>query len=132
MSVNLRKGRNFKRRFAAYTLLFGVLGCIFFYFNFFYFSEKSLFISPIGEVKGDVSVIKKKLKEKNISFSEVLPLSDSAYLINIPNDKQVKLSSIKDIDKQISSLQRILIQLTIEGKLFKSIDFRFSEPVVSF
>lgn len=132
MSVNLRKGRNFKRRFAVYTLLFGVLGFVFFYFNFFYFSKKSLFISPIGKAGRDVSVIEKKLKEKNISFSEVLPLSDLAYLINIPNGKQVKLSSVKDIDKQISSLQRILIQLTIEGKLFKSIDFRFSEPIISF
>jgi hypothetical protein len=57
---------------------------------------------------------------------------DSSYSVNIPNNGQVILSGDKDINSQIASLQRILIQLTIEGKTFKNIDFRFSEPTISF
>jgi len=34
--------------------------------------------------------------------------------------------------QQIASLQRILRALTIEGKSFKNIDFRFKEPIISF
>lgn len=91
-----------------------------------------MFISPLGKVKNDLAIIERSLKEKKISFSQVVRLSDLTYLIDIPNNGQVKLSSVKDIGKQITSLQRILVELTIEGKLFKSIDFRFEEPVVSF
>ena len=75
--------------------------------------------------------VKKLLKEGNIMFSKVT-LSGLVYLIDIPNNGQVSLSSQKDMASQISSLQRILRQLTIEGKQFKSIDFRFNEPIISF
>jgi len=85
----------------------------------------------MGKTNVDLVFVEKKLKDKDILFSQV-SLSDNSYLIDIQNNGQVRLSLDKDIDKQIASLQRILIQLTIEGKLFKSIDFRFSEPIVSF
>jgi len=42
------------------------------------------------------------------------------------------ISSKKNIDEQISSLQRILRELTIDDRPFKSIDFRFEKPVVEF
>lgn len=79
----------------------------------------------------DISNIEKLLKESNILFSTVV-FSDSSYIINIPNSGQVKFSSQKDIEGQISSLQRILRELTIEGRPFKKIDFRFDEPIISF
>ena len=79
----------------------------------------------------DLSSVKKILKDNNISFSEVT-LSDDSYLVDISDNGQIKLSQDKDINKQISSLQRILAALTIEGKPFKSIDFRFEEPIISF
>ena len=75
--------------------------------------------------------VEKILKDNNIAFSAVTAL-DSSYSVNIPNNGQVILSGDKDINSQIASLQRILIQLTIEGKTFKNIDFRFSEPTISF
>lgn len=94
-------------------------------------SGKPLFLSPIGENNNDTKKIEKILKNNNISFSQV-SLADSYYEIIISNNGQVKISLKKDIDKQITSLQRILRELTIEGKSFKSIDFRFEEPIVSF
>ena len=79
----------------------------------------------------DLVSVEKILKDNNISFSAVTTL-DSSYSVNIPNNGLVILSGDKDINSQIASLQRILIQLTIEGKTFKNIDFRFSEPTISF
>lgn len=86
----------------------------------------------MGKNNIDVKKVEKILKDKNILFSSIVVLSDSSYLITIPNNGQVRLTPKKDIEKQVSSLQRILLQLTIEGKPFKSIDFRFEEPIISF
>ncbi len=96
------------------------------------YSKGSVFISPLGEENADSAKVEKLLREKNISFSGISILSDSSYLITISNNGQVRFSSQKDIDKQVSSLQRIVRELTIEGKQFKIIDFRFSEPIISF
>lgn len=131
MSINPRRQKNFKRKFAAYILLLGILGLCVFFLNTFFVSKKPLFISPIGKINTDKSLIEKILKDNNILFSQV-SLSDYSYLINIPNNGQVRLSQNKDIVKQISSLQRILRELTIEGKPFKNIDFRFEKPIISF
>lgn len=131
MSMNQRRRKYLKRKFAAYILLLGVLGVFAFFLNIFFVSNKPLFISPLGEVKIDKTLVEKSLKNRNILFFEVI-LSDYAYLINIPNNGQVRLDLNKDIDEQISSLQRILKELTIVGKSFKNIDFRFEEPIISF
>jgi len=91
-----------------------------------------LFVSPMGKSNSDRTKVEKILRDKNILFSQVFVLADSSYMINISDNVQVRLSSQKNIDNQISSLQRILRELTIEGKSFKNIDFRFSEPIISF
>ncbi len=131
MLTNPRRQKHFKIKFAAYILFLGILGVAVFYLNAFILSRKPLFISPIGKVSTDLSSVKKILKDNNISFSEVT-LSDDSYLVDISDNGQVKLSQDKDMTSQISSLQRILNQLTIEGKPFKRMDFRFSEPIISF
>ena len=131
MLINPRRQKHFKIKFAAYILLLGILVISFFFLNRFILSRKPLFISPIGKISIDLSSVKKILKDNNISYSKVT-LSDDSYLVNISDNGQVRLSQYKDIGKQISSLQRMLIQLTIEGKPFESIDFRFSEPIISF
>ena len=131
MSTNLRRKRNFKKKFVAYILFLGILGCAAFVLHTYLASTKPLFISPIGKLNTDLTTVKNILKKNNIVFSKVI-LSDYSYLVDIQNNGQVKLSQNKDINRQIASLQRILIQLTIEGKLFKSIDFRFSEPIIFF
>lgn len=131
MYINPRKQRSFRKKLTAYTLLLAILISILLFFNSGFFLKRQLFISPIGKVGTDISAVKKNLKENNISFSDVLVLSDS-YMVIIPNNGFIRLSASKDIAKQTTSLQRILRELTIEGKTFESIDFRFAEPVVSF
>ena len=130
MFTNPRKKKHFKRKI-IYILLLVAVVCAGFFLNTFFNSRKPLYISPIGKVNTDKEYVEKVLKRNNILFSDVI-LSDSSFLVNIQNNGQVKFSRNKDIDKQISSLQRILIQLTIKGESFKSIDFRFSEPIISF
>jgi hypothetical protein len=108
-----------------------VVACGAFFLNTFSASKGPLFISPLGKVNVDLNKVRKALIDKNISFSTV-SLSDYSYLIILQNNEQIRISESKDIVKQITSLQRILNQLTIEGKSFKSIDFRFTEPIISF
>jgi hypothetical protein len=131
MSINPRKKRYFKRKVAVYFLILGVLGVSAFFLNRFFISRRPLFISPIGKINIDKTHVEKILKDNKILFSEVI-LSDYSYLVNIKDNGQVRLSQDKNIEEQVSSLQKILNQLTIEGKTFKGIDFRFSEPIISF
>lgn len=132
MFANTKRQKRSKQKITIYIFVLGIVMCIMFFSIFLYFFKKTSFISPLGKIDNNIAMVEEKLKEKNIPFSHVLALSNSVYQVNIPDNRDIKLSSVKDIDKQISSLQRILNQLTIEGKQFKSIDFRFSEPVVSF
>jgi cell division septal protein FtsQ len=125
------KRKRFRRRIISYIFLLGILGIFAFFLNTFFLSRKETIISPLSKPGIDLVSVEKILKDNNIAFSAVTAL-DSSYSVNIPNNGQVILSGDKDINSQIASLQRILIQLTIEGKTFKNIDFRFSEPTISF
>ena len=131
MSVNPRQQRHFKKKIVEYIFLLGVLGLTAFLLNVFIISKKPLFISPMGRMDINKVSIEKTLKDNGISFSGLVS-SDCCYVFNIQNNEQIKLSRAKDIHEQIASLQRILRELTIEGKSFKSIDFRFLEPIISF
>lgn len=132
MPIKPRGRKSFKTKLTGYILLLTILGFVIFLINSLFLSGKPLFISPMGENNIDTKKVEKILKDKNILFSSIVLLSDSSYLISISNNGKVRLSLGKDIEKQISSLQRILVALTIEGKPFKNIDFRFAEPIISF
>ncbi len=132
MHINPRRKKSLRKTIIIWICLLAVLGCAIFLFDSFSLFKKPMFISPLGKVNNNVEAVEKILREKKIPFSQVLISSDSTYEIGIANNGLVKISSAKDIGKQISSLQRILVELTIEGKPFKSIDFRFEEPIISF
>jgi hypothetical protein len=131
MSINPRKRKYSKVKFVAYLLILIILSVAAFFFNIFFASRKPLFISPISEVNVDKSYVEKILKDNKILFT-IISLSDYSFLVEIKDNGQVRFSLDKNIEEQASSLQKILNQLTIEGKTFKSIDFRFSEPIISF
>lgn len=128
--MNLGRQKRSKKIIVVYLLVLGVLIIAVYSFNKLSLINKPLFISPIGKVSTNVSSVEKILKENKIQFSGVMRDGNS-YSVQIA-DGLVKLSSDKDINQQIASLQRILIQLTIEGKSYKVIDFRFNEPIISF
>lgn len=131
MSKKIRHQRSLKKRIFYIFLLALITASSFLIYSIFQ-ANSPLFISPLGKNNSDIKKVEKILKDNNILFSQVSVLSDSSYIINIPNNGQVRFSPQKNIDEQVSSLQRILRELTIEGKPFKIIDFRFKEPVLTY
>jgi len=131
MHTNPRQKRSLKQKIIVYILLLGALAISCFLYDKLVLLRRVPYISPLGGSTVDINSVEKDLKDQNIPFSSVTVSSDF-YLVSLQNNGQVMLSPDKDIKKEIASLQRILIQLTIEGKTFKSIDFRFAEPTISF
>jgi len=94
--------------------------------------KKPIVIDPVvRNAKIDTSKIEKLLSDSSIPFSSV-SFARSYFDIGLKDDGKVYISSKKDIIIQISSLQAILKQLTINGKRFQLIDFRFDKPVIVF
>jgi hypothetical protein len=107
---------------------FGIL----IYYKFY--PRSSIFISPLGKQKANLqkSDIEKNLLKANITFNKITINSDSSFVVYLSDGSEVIFSSKKDIQSQISSLQFIRSRLTIEGKRFKSLDFRFDKPLIVF
>ncbi|MBI2031171.1 MAG: hypothetical protein HYT08_01015 [Candidatus Levybacteria bacterium] len=131
------KKRKNKGKYLLFKILFAVLIFIsitsFFYILYLSFIKKPVVISPLGKKSvAKTQVISETLSKKQIPFASVETASDSSYLVNLSDGGQVIISSSKDIEIQISSLQLILKRLTIEGKRLKKLDFRFEKPVLSF
>lgn len=55
-----------------------------------------------------------------------------AIVVILDHNQTVYLSKTKDLKKQLASLQLALSEFTIKGKQFKTLDFRFSQSVVTF
>lgn len=133
MSVATRKTHRFRKRLFWHFLYLLFLALVILFYYLFNFFSRPLFITPL--VKGgslDSLDVEKKLKDAKIPFVSINSDSNSSYIITIALGGEIRMSSRKNIDKQISSLQRILRELTIEGRPFKSIDLRFEKPVVEF
>lgn len=101
-------------------------------FPSFSWFRKRLIINPvINNPQIDTLKIESILSGVGISFSSI-ELAKDYYNIKLKDGGQVYLSFKKDFNIQISSLTSILKQLTINGKRFNFIDFRFEKPLVSF
>jgi cell division septal protein FtsQ len=93
--------------------------------------KKELFISPITGISNqDAKKIETILINAQITYASITLEADSSYVVKLQDGGEVILSLKKNIDKQITSLQLILKQLTIDGKRFNRIDFRFDKPLV--
>lgn len=75
--------------------------------------------------------IKILMQQKNVPTASIEQVSDTSYKIVLFSGEEVYLSSQKSLAEQISSLQRILSRLTIEGKHFVRLDVRFDKPVIT-
>jgi hypothetical protein len=76
--------------------------------------------------------LEKVLQEKKVDYKVVSKLQDGSCIIKLTDGSIVIISSLKDINKEISSLQFILKRLTMEGKEFTKLDLRFEKPVITF
>lgn len=118
--------------FIALMGMFILLGIVYLIF-FLSFPKKQLFISPLALQKTTYrNQIDEMLQKSEIAFTSVESAKDSTYLVNLKDGGQVIITQNKNVQNQISSLQLILSRLTIEGKRFKSLDFRYDKPVVLF
>jgi hypothetical protein len=98
-----------------------------------------LYISPLALVRAvngadDEAVFAKKLnvelRKTRIPYTKVDTMDGETYTLYLAEKGEVLLSSKKDLQVQIASLQVIYNRLTMEGKQFRKLDLRFSKPVV--
>src|ERR1035437_579672 len=112
-------------------LLLSVAVIEYLYLNFSF--GRATFLSPIAKVnQSKVAVVENALDKKKIPFLSTSYNLDNSFTVELRDGGEVILSSGKDLDSQLSSLQLILSRLTIEGKKLKKLDFRFDNPVVVF
>ena len=107
------------------------------------FLQKQLFVSPVpisfsktqlfsdGSSFLTTKAIETLLKKNDIAFESVYYMQDQTYVVVLPEGGEVVLSANKSFEEQISSLQLISSRLTIEGKRFSRLDFRFNKPVIT-
>ena len=137
MSIKKRKIKNSFFR-SIKIFLFALVGIsVLFYIVYlavsFFFPKKELFISPLSIQKNIYhNRIDDLLQKSGIAFTSIKDGPDSSYLVTLKDGGQVIITQNKNVQNQISSLQLILSRLTIEGKRFKSLDFRYDKPVVLF
>ena len=125
----IRELKFFIIAFLATFVLLGIICAIFLVFS----QNHNILLNPLSNKKDVFQNQAEDLLEKTgINFSSVKIASDSSYLVTLQDGSQVILNQNKNLQNQISSLQLILSRLTIEGKRFKSLDFRYDKPVVSF
>ena len=94
-------------------------------------TKKALFISPVTTNSNqDAKKIETLLLNAQITFASISLTANSSYIVKLQDGGQVVLSLKKDIGRQITSLQPILKQLTIDGRRFNRIDFRYDKPLV--
>jgi hypothetical protein len=132
MKRSLRRIRNGKKNKFLFLVIFTVLaamGSFLFYLHFF--SNKPLFISPLASDNQSATFnLENLLLNSDIEFSTIVFRSPSTYLVKLRQDGEAIFSVNKDLKEQITSLQAVIKQLTIEGKRIIRIDFRFDKPVI--
>lgn len=144
MLTNRKKLKNRRKKIKAIFLstLFVLLTGVFLgYLSWTTVFSKAHYISPLASkvLSADSSLKQEKeikkleilLKEKQIEFVSI-STTGTIYLIRLKNDAEVIISSTKDLNTQISSLQFILSRLTMEARQFSRLDLVFDKPVIVF
>jgi hypothetical protein len=137
-----------KRKIRTTVKQIGILTALFFgtlvvlLLVFLFLTARKHLASPLATMQAQIQTlthqpnatqqIKDALNKNNIAVLSVVSAQGNATLITLSEHTEVIFSNRKDIAQQIASLQLIERQLTIEGKRFHRIDFRFDDPVVTF
>lgn len=137
-SITKRKNKVIYKRFFLFFGIFIVvlLGCVVVFGWQFLKSEKLLSPLGLGSLTTGLTTDKTSVIE-SFCQAQKLPCQhvtddNSTITITLDNNAIILLSSQKDLQKQLASLQLTLSSLTIEGKQFKKLDFRFEKPFVTF
>ena len=73
-----------------------------------------------------VIALKKMLSKYEISYDQIYTTKEGDYIIKLNPDGEVLLN------QNAASLQLVLARITMEGKRFSRLDFRFEKPVIVF
>ena len=79
-----------------------------------------------------VIALKKMLSKYEISYDQIYTTKEGDYIIKLNPDGEVLLNQNAALEQNISSLQLVLARITMEGKRFSRLDFRFEKPVIVF
>jgi hypothetical protein len=102
--------------------------------------HKTILVSPLplrpgtllpGVHRDDEAVLRRLLTTHAISYTSLVHTADG-YVLSLNPKQQVILSRTKDLSGQISSLQIILPQLTMEGREFRTLDMRYNKPIITY
>jgi hypothetical protein len=131
-NIRIKKRRNWKVLYFLIGSLFVSILLLFagYYLNLYYPD----ILSPLARERfyGTLK-IEQALTKANIKFIKVARQNkDLSFEVILSEQEEVIFSSKKDIQSQIASLQLITKRLTIEGKRFKSLDFRYDKPLIVF
>lgn len=96
------------------------------------FKDTNLISPAAWKTQTRVEYLKNELKSANIETHEIKKNNDDSYTLVLKNGGEAIISFNKDIKEQVASLQFMVARLTIEGKSFKTIDLRFSNPLIAF
>lgn len=139
-SPDRKKKRIVKKILVISCIAIGVVGLLStgVYFLIMHKLQQPNYISPLASIgfvqarqkDSKVELVKKELKKHNIEYTSVQQEKDAVLTVKLKDGGIVTFSSQKDIMTQIASLQYILSHLTMEGKLFTRLDFRFEKPVI--
>ncbi len=142
---NKRRSRFFIRKLIIYIIsFFGIflfcLGLLFLFTR-----QQKLLLNPVkfavtqiqnavNYINTDVAVNQTKslLDKHNIAYKSVTVNKQNDIVVELDSSGEAILSPGKDLPTQIASLQVTIAHLTIIGKRFVRLDFRFERPVVLF
>ncbi|CAN5125565.1 hypothetical protein BH09PAT1_BH09PAT1_2640 [soil metagenome] len=128
-----------KKRILLLSMMSGGAGLLFIVIGVVVLRHEPTFISPLpflrslglaNDQDGDKKTIETFLKQNTISYKNVTVSGKSTYIIITDGGGTAYLTNTKDISVQLSSLQRILSRLTMEGKKFSRLDLRYDKPVI--
>jgi len=123
--------------------IFIVTICVLFLSSLLFLKKTRAVITPLGILKNNPIInsntsiqqssdLQKIFDTYHLSFSNVSIGTDSAMHVALSDGREIIFSKNKQLDSQLASLQLIMNRLTIEGKHFIRIDFRFDDPVITF
>jgi len=141
-----RSKPSFKKKKVVGFVLFSLIIPIFLIgiYTFVMWKSSGEFVSPIPTVlrvkvlgnfiqqKPVELEIEQFLKNNRIEYKDINKIADHYYKVAFKDGEEILFTDKKSVSTQVSSLQLILKRLTIDGKQFKRLDFRYDKPVIVF
>lgn len=127
-----------KKKVLSISILCGLTGVILIIGGVVVLSKEPVFTSPLPLMRTfgastdkneEKAKIENFLSKNQISY-EKLQQSGSSDFVLQTSSGVVVMTSNHDLSEQLTSLQRILSRLTMEGKKFVRLDLRFDKPVI--